>query len=96
MLGVPDERNSKLYDVKTDHKIVGHNPDLMQLYDQAGTLIATATRADGVWTVSADGITDVTADTRQDAIMALTEQALAALGGTGYSTMVPHGLAEQP
>lgn len=85
-----------MYDVKTDHKIVGHNPDLMQLYDQDGTLIATAARTSGVWTVDAAGVDDVTADTRQAAIMALTEQALAALGGTGYSTMVPHGLAEQP
>lgn len=85
-----------MYGVKTDHRIVGHNPDLMQLYDADGSLVATATREDGTWTVTAGGVPDVSSESRGDAITALTEQALKALGGTGYSTMVPRELADEP
>ena len=87
-----------MYDVRTDHQIVPFDTELMKLFNgDDGTVIVTATRADGVggtWTVSAEGVADVTAADRQAAITAMTEQALAALGGTGYSTTVPHGLAE--
>ena len=87
-----------MYDVRTDHQIVAFDSELMQLFDSAtGAAIVTATRVGGVggtWTVSADGVDDVTAADRQAAITAMIEQALAALGGTGYSTTVPHGLAE--
>lgn len=86
-----------MYDARTDHQIVPFGDDLMQLFDSNnGTAIVTATRTDGTWTVHAEGIDDVTAPDRPAAITALTEQALAALPGTGYSTTVPHGLAEMP
>ncbi len=86
-----------MYDVKTDHQIVAFDTELMQLFNCAdGTVIVTASRAAGTWTVHADGVDDVTAPDRQAAITAMTEQALAALGGTGYSTTVPYGLPELP
>lgn len=85
-----------MYGVKTDHQIVAINKDLMHLIDEEATLIAAATRSDDEWTVTADGVEDVTTSTRSEAIIALTEQALASLGGTGYSTLVPRGLSDQP
>ncbi len=85
-----------MYAVKTDHQIVGINPDLMHLLDETGALIAAAERVDGSWTITAEDVPDVTAASRGEAITALTEQALKALGGTGYSTMVPHGLSAAP
>ena len=48
------------------------------------------------WTIHVDGVDDVTADTRGEAITALTEQVLAVLPGSGYSTLVPQGLAGLP
>lgn len=84
-------------DVRTDHQIVAFGSEHMKLFDAAtGDPIVTATRSAGTWTVSADGVPDVTAADRPGAITAMTEQALAALGGTGYSTLVPYGLPEQP
>lgn len=69
----------------------------MQLFDASdGQIVVTAERAGGTWTITASGIADVTAATRMDAITAITEQALAALGGSGYSTLVPHGLSDLP
>ncbi|KIU18330.1 hypothetical protein [Mycolicibacterium llatzerense] len=86
-----------MYDVRTDHKIVAFDSELMRLFNCAdGTVIVTATRADGSWTVHADGVDDVTAADRPTAITAMTEQALAALPGAGYSTTVPYGLADLP
>jgi hypothetical protein len=82
-------------DVVTDHQIVAFKNDTMILIDCGdGSTHATASRSEGVWTVSADSVPDVSANSRPDAITALTEQALAALPGTGYSTLVPHGLAD--
>ncbi|GAA2418023.1 hypothetical protein [Mycolicibacterium llatzerense] len=86
-----------MYDVLTDHKIVAFDSELMQLFNCAdGTVIVTATRADGTWTMHADGVDDVTAADRPAAITAMIEQALAALPGAGYSTTVPYGLPELP
>lgn len=70
----------------------------MMLFDaEAGQVIVDANRVDdGPWTVTADGIPDVTVETRPEAITAMVEQALAALPGSGYSCIVPHGLAEMP
>jgi hypothetical protein len=93
------------YEVKTDHKIVG-GEHLMQLLDtNTLEIIVTATRdpATGVWTVHAENasVPDVTAPTvagsptpRSEAITAMVNQALAALPGSGYSTLVPYGLPE--
>ncbi|AER47583.1 minor tail protein [Mycobacterium phage DS6A] len=87
-----------MYDVKTDHQVVPVGADLMQLVDcRTGALIATATRTGERWMVAADGgIAGGTVGARGEAITALVELALAALGGTGYSTLVPSGLSEVP
>lgn len=99
-----------MFDVGTDHRIVPGGSDLMQLQD-ANTLtpIVTAARdtQTGVWTVHVEvpesTVPDVTAPTvvgspqpRSEVIQAMVNQALAALPGTGYSTVVPHGLPETP
>jgi hypothetical protein len=86
-------------DVKCDHQINVFDVNTMILADTNTTdRIAFATRTDigQPWTVTASGVPDVTAPDRPSAIMALTEQALASLSGTGYSTLVPTGLADQP
>ena len=86
-----------MYDVQTDHQILAFGADKMALFDrQSGNVIVEANRADDVWTVHADGIDDTTAASRSEAVTAMTEHALAALPGTGYSTLVPYGLTEQP
>lgn len=86
-----------MYEVHTDHQIVAFGPNLMQLFESnTGNLIVTATRSDDEWTIAAEGVPDVTATSRHAAITAMTEQALAALGGSGYSTLVPHGLSDMP
>ena len=86
-----------MYEVITDHMIVAFGSDIMQLFNSSdGLVIVTATRTAGTWTMHADGIADITAADRPAAITAMTEHALAALPGTGYSTTVPHGLPELP
>lgn len=86
-----------MYDAQTSHQIIAFGTELMQLFDSTdGTIVVTAERIDGTWTVKATGIDDVTAANRADAITALIDQALASLSGTGYSTLVPHGLPEMP
>lgn len=86
-----------MFDVTTSHQIVAFGTELMQLFDCAtAAVVVTATRAEGVWTVHADGVDDVTATDREPAVVAMTDQLLAALPGTGYSTTVPHGLLELP
>lgn len=94
-----------MMDVQTDHQIVAFGADRMMLFDATGTAVVDCTRnADGSWTATATGVPAVTmpADisggrtSRQGAINAMINQALAASPGTGYSTMVPHGLAEMP
>lgn len=71
--------------------------DQMALFDaKTGDRIAVGTRQSGTWTISADGIDNKTASDRGAAITALLDAAIESLGGTGYSTMIPHGLAEQP
>lgn len=93
-------------DVQTDHQIVSFGADRMMLFDAvSGTVVVDSNRnPDGSWTATASGVPDVTmpADIqpgptfRQGAITAMINQALAASPGDGYSTMVPHGLAEMP
>ncbi|MGV0627221.1 hypothetical protein [Mycolicibacter minnesotensis] len=87
-----------MYNAETDHQVVPIGADLMHLLDnQDGAVIAAAARTSkGRWQVSADGADTVTVNDRTAAVTALTETALAVLGGTGYSTMVPHGLTAQP
>jgi hypothetical protein len=81
--------------VKTDHQIVAHGNDLMRLYDGDGNALATAERSDNGWTVTSnDG--ETTTEDRVSAIAHMTDHALAVLPGDGYSTLVPHGLAEMP
>lgn len=77
--------------VQTDHQIAAFGVDEMQLLDNtdSGKTLVTAIRADDVWTISAEGVDDVTAVDRATAITKMTEQALAILPGTGYSTFLP-------
>jgi len=86
-------------DVKPHHRITVINPDHMSLLDtDTGATIVTATRggSNQPWIITADGVPDVTAPDRAGAIQAMTEQALAALGGSSYTTQVPPGLFDQP
>ncbi|QSM88808.1 Uncharacterised protein [Mycobacteroides abscessus subsp. bolletii] len=86
-------------DVQTDHQIVGFGPNIMQLFNSAdGKVIVTAERSDpeSAWTIKADGAADTTATDRGAAIGAMVDMALEVGPATGYSTLVPHGLAEQP
>lgn len=91
-----------MYDVQTDHQIVAFGPDLMRLFASAtGDIIVEATRAEGVWTIHAEGIPDTTAPDRAAALGEMPQHAFAALGpsgpgGKGYSTLIPHGLADTP
>lgn len=91
-----------MYDVQTDHQVVAFGSELMRLFvSNTGDLIVEASRSDGTWTIHAEGIPDVTASDRAGALEAMPQQAFAALGpsgpgGKGYSTLIPHGLAEQP
>jgi len=92
-----------IYDVGTDHQIVAFGANRMILFDSdSGDVIASAERptAECEWAVrvEVDGskVEPVAAADRGQAITALTEQALKALPGTGYSTRVPRGLMEAP
>lgn len=86
-----------MYHVQTDHQIVGFGTEHMKLFDSAtGDPIVTATREGGTWTVTAAGVPDVTATDRAAALTAMTEQALAALPGAGYSTLIPRELSDLP
>lgn len=90
-----------MYSVQTDHQIVAFGADQMKLFDATGDPIVTATRADGIWTIHAEDVTDVTAEDRAGALEAMPQQAFALLGpsgpgGKGYSTLIPHGLADLP
>lgn len=86
--------------VQTDHQIVDFPiAHMMGLLDNAspGQPIVVATRGPGTtWVIHADGIDDVIANTRAEAITAMIDHALTILPGTGYSTLVPHGLRELP
>lgn len=86
-----------MYHVQTNHQIVGFGTEHMKLFDATtGEPIVTATREGSEWTITADGTPDATAPDRPAAITAMTEQALAALPGTGYSTLVPRELSDLP
>jgi len=86
-----------MFAVTTDHQIVPFSDDQMALFDaKTGDRIAVATRDSGTWTITADNADTKSATDRSSAITALLDTALESLGGDGYSTMVPHGLAEQP
>ncbi len=88
-----------MLDVRTDHQIVAFGADGMTLFQVSdGQPIVSAGRAAaaGPWTVHAEGVPDATCATRPEAIDQMIEHALAALPGTGYSTLVPHGLRELP
>jgi hypothetical protein len=83
------------FHVQTDHQIVAHGDDTMALYDNTGKTLAWATRRGDGWNVKSDQ-GEETAPNRAAAVTAMTEHALAALGGDGYSTLVPHGLTDNP
>lgn len=85
-------------DIQTDHQIVTFGNDKMMLFDSAtGDVIVNADRAaDNTWTVVVAGHPDVAAIGRESAVTAMTEQALAALPGTGYSTLVPNAVWDLP
>ena len=82
-------------DVHCDHQIIAVGPDRMRTLDNAtgGDLVdAVRTGTGQPWTITAPGVADVTAPDRPTAITAMTQQALASLLGSGYSTFVPDGL----
>lgn len=84
-----------MFEVETDLRIVPFGDNLMRIYQESdGSEVANATLAAGVWTISdpAAKVPASTADSVQAAVLALTEHATTVLGGTGYSTIVPHGL----
>lgn len=82
---------------QTDHRVEADGDRLLVLTDCAtGQPIATAVLFEGMWKVRARGGPPMPAATRAEAITALTEAALRTLGGSGYSTLVPRGLAETP
>lgn len=84
-----------MFDVKTDHQIVPFGSDLMRLFDGTGNIIVTATRTGNGWDVEATDAPGVSnRATRSEAITAMINKALEVLPGTGYSTLVPHGLTE--
>lgn len=89
-----------MYEVVTDHQVVAFGADRMDLFECAtGTAIASAVRVGDGWRVhvwAEEGIEPVDAESRRDAVTAMTEQVLAVLPGTGYSTTVPHGLMDAP
>lgn len=83
--------------VETDHQILAVGGDKMTLFDPAaGKVHVTASRSTDGWVIQAEGLHDITRGTREETIYAMTEHALALLPGTGYSTLVPTGLAELP
>ena len=94
------------YGVQTDHQILAFGEHLMQLFDtNTGQVVVTANRDSdtGIWTVQAAGVAEKTAPTvnesetpRSEVIQAMVDLALESLGGTGYSTLVPHGLPATP
>ncbi|WJR31913.1 hypothetical protein P3F83_15180 [Mycobacteroides immunogenum] len=86
-------------DVQAGRQVVGFGPNLMQVFDSTdGMVMVTAERTnpESPWTIKAAGAEDVTAPDRGSAITAMTDMDLAVSPGTGYSYLVPHGLAEQP
>lgn len=88
-----------MFAVTTDHQVIPFGDDAMGLYETGAinAPLVTATRTGGVWTVHSDGIDDVTTGDRSSAITALMDHALLLPGAKpGYSTMVPHGLRDQP
>lgn len=86
-----------MFDVKTDHQIAPFGSDLMRLFDGDGNVIVTATRSGNGWDVEATDAPGVgSRATRGEAITAMIDKALEVLPGSGYSTLVPHGLTETP
>lgn len=91
--------------VQTDHQIVSFGADLMTLFDNVsgnGLVIAQRPDSNSPWTIHADGTADVqvsngdTPQPRNPVLQAMVDHALAVSPGTGYSTLVPLGLAETP
>lgn len=91
--------------VQTDHQIVSFGENLMTLFDNVsgnGLVIAQRSKPDSPWAISADGQDDVTVSNgpapqpRNPVLQAMVDHALAASPGSGYSTLVPVGLAEMP
>jgi hypothetical protein len=91
------------FEVQTDHQIVALGPDRMELRDNAdGATLATATRPGlgSPWQVdiNLDGAADFgPVATRADAINHMIfDRPDVDPSQPGYSTLVPHGLAEAP
>lgn len=89
-----------MFDIRTDHQIVPFGTNKMGLFDTEGNSIVVAQRDHdrAPWQIhtDSDGIPDMMKDTREEAITAMVDFALQSLPGTGYSCLVPHGLAETP
>ena len=97
-----------MYGVRTDHQIICAGPHQMLLIDFIGPgatsgdvvhVCATRPGIDGDWTVHAvhnTSVQDVTVTGRYPAVEQMIQHALAALDGTGYSTLVPTELQEIP
>lgn len=87
--------------VETDHQIVPHGTDIMRLYDSDGTALVEATRVGDGWKVKSDHGEDDAADRAAAIELMWKTHAFNVMGpsgdnGEGYSTTIPHGLAEMP
>ena len=81
----------------TKGQIVTLNTEHMQLVNNTdGTVMVTATRTDGVWTITAEGHDDRTATDRPAAIQAMADLAVECCPDTFFTTQLPPGLLEQP
>ena len=84
-----------MYDVQADHRVDIVSDDVMEVTDwHSGETLVTAVRTTGVWTIHAPGTAERITHSRPDAVTAMIDAALESLPGTGYSTLVPHQIAE--
>ncbi|MDF1902765.1 hypothetical protein PXH78_27020 [Mycolicibacterium smegmatis] len=80
--------------MRTKGRVIGLNEDLMMvLCNVTGNAVVTASRVDGVWTISNDS-TSRTADNRRDAIAVMVDVAKGL--DSYYTAQVQPGLADQP
>ncbi|CKH14127.1 Uncharacterised protein [Mycolicibacterium smegmatis] len=83
-----------MFGVRTKGRVIGLNEDLMMvLCNVTGNAVVTASRVDGVWTISNDS-TSRTADNRRDAIAVMVDVAKGL--DSYYTAQVQPGLADQP
>lgn len=92
----PAIREYPVFRVVTDHEVEAVGQNRMRILDGDGTPVVIARRTSTAWVIVAAGVSNVTAQTRRGAIGDMMTQALASLGGTGFSTLVPYGIADLP